>query len=121
MLAAYRVFDKDDKGYISVDDIKHVLQLDDIMDKYVVKKIVKQVDEDGDGRITFENFKYMMYGDGSKNTMRKGSGHSLLQYGSISTSGDEHSYLGQLDESASSFGGDNSVFSKISEKITINN
>lgn len=60
LLAAFRFFDKEDKGYISHGNLKDVLNLDDTMDSYVTKKIIKPVDADGDGQIDFEEFKNMM-------------------------------------------------------------
>ena len=62
--AAFKIFDKGDKGFISVDDLVRVLGLqnkDDEWSKdYVVNKIIKQVDVTGSGEIDFEEFTAMM-------------------------------------------------------------
>lgn len=59
--AAFSHFDKANKGHITLDDIKVVLELGDDMDEYVSKKIIREVDENGDGVICFDEFRDMMF------------------------------------------------------------
>lgn len=54
---AFKMFDKDQGGTISSDEIRQILsysgaQIDDQM----VENIMKQVDDNGDGEISFEEF-----------------------------------------------------------------
>lgn len=60
--AAFKMFDKDGSGIISPDEIKEVLSFGgtNTMSKAQVDSIVKQVDENGDGEISFEEFVEMM-------------------------------------------------------------
>lgn len=55
--AAFKMFDKDGSGTISKDEIKDALGSSD---EEVVSKIISEVDIDGDGEITFEEFEKMM-------------------------------------------------------------
>lgn len=57
---AFKMFDKDGGGSISTDEIKHILSFGNQLDDAVVKSILKQVDENGDGEISFEEFAQMM-------------------------------------------------------------
>ena len=59
--AAFSEFDIDGNGFIDTDELKTVLVADDDMDDYIMNKIIRQVDKDGDGQISFEEFKSMMY------------------------------------------------------------
>lgn len=61
LMAAFKIFDRDDKGYISDADLKVVLALDDDMEDYILHKIIKQVDKNGDGKIQFNEFSDMMF------------------------------------------------------------
>ena len=60
--AAFKMFDKDNSGIISADEIKEVLQFgnSNSLSTEAVDKIIKQVDENGDGEISFEEFVAMM-------------------------------------------------------------
>jgi len=58
--AAFKMFDKDGSGVISTDEIKEVLGFGGNMDKAAIDTIMKQVDENGDGQISFEEFVSMM-------------------------------------------------------------
>mmetsp|Transcript_41334 Transcript_41334/g.62977 ORF Transcript_41334/g.62977 Transcript_41334/m.62977 type:complete len:174 (+) Transcript_41334:1201-1722(+) len=57
---AFKMFDKDGGGSISIDEIKQVLSFGKSLDEKVVEEIIKQVDENGDGEISFEEFAQMM-------------------------------------------------------------
>lgn len=59
--AAFDIFDRDGKGYISCEDIQRVLKLEAEMEDYVVHKVIKQVDINGDGQVQFDEFKEMMF------------------------------------------------------------
>ena len=58
--AAFKMFDKDGSGLISTDEIKQVLSHGKHLDDATVTEIIKQVDENGDGEISFEEFSKMM-------------------------------------------------------------
>ena len=58
--AAFKMFDKDGSGVISADEIKEVLGFNGNLDKSAIDLIMKQVDENGDGEISFEDFVSMM-------------------------------------------------------------
>jgi len=57
---AFKMFDKDGGGSISVDEIKQVLSFGQNLDEEVVNQIIKQVDANGDGEISFDEFAEMM-------------------------------------------------------------
>ena len=54
------MFDKDGSGVISTDEIKDVCGFGRNLDKEAIDNIMKQVDENGDGQISFEEFVNMM-------------------------------------------------------------
>ena len=56
--AAFRMFDKDGSGIISADEIREVLCFGgaNSLSTEAVDAIIKQVDENGDGEIQFEEF-----------------------------------------------------------------
>lgn len=57
---AFRLFDKDDSGSISADEIKDVLGVGKNIDEKVWNEIIYEVDANGDGEISFVEFKIMM-------------------------------------------------------------
>ena len=57
---AFKMFDKDGGGSISTDEIKQVLSFGQNLDEAVINQIIKQVDENGDGEISYEEFAAMM-------------------------------------------------------------
>ena len=60
MKAAFEYYDKDKSGAISVDEIKDVLGVGKNISKAVWDQVVLEVDENGDGEVSFEEFKIMM-------------------------------------------------------------
>lgn len=60
--AAFRTFDKDGNGLISPEEIKQILGFGqaDGLDEKTVNKIIQQVDANGDGQISYEEFATMM-------------------------------------------------------------
>jgi len=67
--AAFRVFDKNDDGRISKQELKDVLGTQEVMQvckglKASVEELMKEVDKNGDGFIDFEEFCAMMLGNG---------------------------------------------------------
>lgn len=57
---AFSVFDRDGGGSISNNEIKEVLGVGKNIDEKVWNEIIKEVDPNGDGEISFEEFKQMM-------------------------------------------------------------
>lgn len=58
--AAFKAFDKDGNGMISPDEVKDILGGGGAVDEDAVDKIIAQVDENGDGEISFDEFTNMM-------------------------------------------------------------
>jgi len=59
LTAAFKLFDKDGSGAISPDEIKTVLGIDSATEGQLAA-LIKEVDENGDGEIQFEEFCKMM-------------------------------------------------------------
>ena len=57
---AFKMFDKDGGGSISTDEIKQVMSFGQNLDEAVVQQIIEQVDKNGDGEISYEEFAAMM-------------------------------------------------------------
>jgi calcium-dependent protein kinase len=55
---AFRTLDKDDNGYLSVEEIKSVFG----GDEKTWKKVLKDVDKNGDGEVDYNEFKQIMIG-----------------------------------------------------------
>lgn len=58
--AAFKMFDTDDSGYISRDEVKESFLKITKISEEEIEEIVSQVDENGDGEISFEEFKEIM-------------------------------------------------------------
>ena len=57
---AFRFYDKDDSGSISIDEIKDVLGVGKSISDAVCDQVVREVDQDGNGEVDYEEFKTMM-------------------------------------------------------------
>jgi calcium-dependent protein kinase len=57
---AFKMFDKDGGGSISIDEIKQVLSFGQTLEESVVQQIIQQVDANGDGEISYDEFAQMM-------------------------------------------------------------
>lgn len=61
LLESFRVFDKDDSGYIEVDELKQVMKaIGERLSDEQVKKIFAMGDLDGDGRLDYQEFVQLM-------------------------------------------------------------
>lgn len=58
--AAFQLFDRDDNGYISSAELKQVLDQGKKFDENVWSNMIKEVDFNGDGEISYQEFERMM-------------------------------------------------------------
>ena len=56
----FGIFDKDKSGKISSDELKNILDKEGMFENRVWDKIIKDIDLNGDGVISFSEFKKMM-------------------------------------------------------------
>ena len=54
------MFDKDNSGYITREEIKEVLGHGKSLNEEQIEQIIREVDENGDNEISFEEFSGMM-------------------------------------------------------------
>ncbi|ELV14159.1 Calmodulin-like protein 6 [Tupaia chinensis] len=65
--AAFRVFDKEGKGYIDWNTLKYVLMnAGEPLNEVEAEQMMKEADKDGDGTIDYEEFVAMMTGESFK-------------------------------------------------------
>ncbi|XP_070504182.1 calmodulin-like [Chironomus tepperi] len=58
---AFRVFDKDNDGFVSIEELKYVLtNLGEKLTDQEMNEILKDADADGDGKLNFEEFIAML-------------------------------------------------------------
>ncbi|KAG6500172.1 calcium-dependent protein kinase 26-like [Zingiber officinale] len=73
LVAAFSYFDKDGSGYITVDELQQACEEHNMTDAFL-EDIIKEVDQDNDGRIDYGEFVTMMQkgtmGMGLRRTMR---------------------------------------------------
>ena len=61
LLETFKVFDKDGNGYITLDELKNIIsKLDDNISDLEVNEMLKEADDDNDGKISFEEFVKIM-------------------------------------------------------------
>ncbi len=58
---AFNMFDKDKSGLITTDELKLVLGQDSNISEKVWKQMISNIDENGDGELSYEEFRDMMY------------------------------------------------------------
>ncbi|RYR63943.1 hypothetical protein Ahy_A03g010110 isoform A [Arachis hypogaea] len=71
LIAAFRYFDKDGSGYITVDELQQACIEHNMTDVFL-EDIIREVDQDNDGRIDYGEFAAMMQGNAGigRRTMR---------------------------------------------------
>ncbi|CAI9756599.1 unnamed protein product [Fraxinus pennsylvanica] len=57
---AFQYFDKDNSGYITIDELETAMKEYGMGDEATIKEIISEVDTDNDGRINYEEFCQMM-------------------------------------------------------------
>ena len=62
---AFAYFDKDDSGFITVDELMSVVKEFKLGDQMDVKQILSDADRDGDGKIDYDEFLAMMRDKGN--------------------------------------------------------
>ena len=60
LVAAFKMFDRDGGGTISIDELKEVLAFGEDVDEETMQEILKLVDENEDQQISFNEFKIML-------------------------------------------------------------
>merc|ERR1711971_465578 len=61
---AFRIYDKQGNGYITVEVLKEILrEIDTSLDDWSLEQIIDEVDEDGSGTVDFDEFMAMMTGE----------------------------------------------------------
>ncbi|XP_022849765.1 calmodulin-like protein 8 isoform X1 [Olea europaea var. sylvestris] len=58
---AFKVFDKDQNGYISANELRHVMiNLGEKLTDEEVDQMIREADQDGDGQVNYDEFVQMM-------------------------------------------------------------
>jgi calcium-dependent protein kinase len=60
LLSAFQIYDKDNNGTIDMNELKEVLGVGAKISDLVWREMIDEIDENGDGLISFEEFKKMM-------------------------------------------------------------
>ena len=58
--AAFEIFDRDESGYIDANEIKQVLGKGKQLDEKVWAELIREVDINGDGEVSYKEFKKIM-------------------------------------------------------------
>ncbi|XP_020574902.1 calcium-dependent protein kinase 26-like [Phalaenopsis equestris] len=77
LVAAFSYFDKDRSGYITVDELQQACKEHNIADEFI-EDIIKEVDQDNDGRIDYSEFVTMMR-KGNMGNMGLGLGRRTIR------------------------------------------
>eukprot|EP00899_Mesostigma_viride_P019571 jgi/Mesvir1/27615/Mv07348-RA.1 len=60
MFSAFGHFDTDGSGFITIDELRNVLVENNMGDGESIEEIIKEFDQDNDGRINYDEFVFMM-------------------------------------------------------------
>lgn len=61
LLETFKVFDKDGNGYISLDELRDIInKLDQNISDIEINEMLKEADDDNDGKLSFEEFVKIM-------------------------------------------------------------
>jgi calcium-dependent protein kinase len=60
MTQVFKMFDKDGSGTIDKDEIKEFFSMSDAGNEEFINELIEEVDKNGDGEISFNEFKDMM-------------------------------------------------------------
>jgi calcium-dependent protein kinase len=60
LLRTFKMFDDDSSGYITIDEVKMILGCGKTISEEAWKSVIEEVDQNGDGKISYEEFKGMM-------------------------------------------------------------
>jgi calmodulin len=61
LLEAFKVFDKDGNGFISAEELRHVMtNLGEKLTDEEVNEMIREADQDGDGQVDYSEFVKMM-------------------------------------------------------------
>eukprot|EP00301_Raphidiophrys_heterophryoidea_P023635 c7446_g1_i2.p1 GENE.c7446_g1_i2~~c7446_g1_i2.p1 ORF type:complete len:154 (-),score=47.56 c7446_g1_i2:60-521(-) len=63
MVLAFRIFDEDDKGYVTCQELRHVMTSMKIMTDEEFDELVKVADEDHNGKINYVRFVKILIGE----------------------------------------------------------
>lgn len=62
LAGAFKLFDKDDSGFVTPQEIREVLSAqENRVPQDIIDVIIKQVDQNGDGEISLDEFVEMMH------------------------------------------------------------
>ncbi|KAK3092570.1 hypothetical protein FSP39_004523 [Pinctada imbricata] len=57
LLDAFKTFDRDGNGFISAEELKHVMgSMGDVLSDSEVKAMIREADMDGDGQINYKGY-----------------------------------------------------------------
>jgi Ca2+-binding EF-hand superfamily protein len=85
--AAFDQFDIDGNGFIDMDELRKALVVDNDIDDYVLQRIIRQVDRDGDNQISYQEFKGMMYLTASQPTKTQKQQWSIMRSSTNASTG----------------------------------
>lgn len=68
---AFNAFDTDKNGSIDKEELMKVFEFSDDYNLEQIEEMIKEVDDNGNGQIEFEEFKKMMTGDAVQKIVKK--------------------------------------------------